>query len=132
MLLGSLSHFLEMFIIAVFCQPSNDIPVGPVDLESVRVLVVNVVLDGLLLIIARKQVHKTYIDGHLIDMHPLLNSEFGNKNIESSIQHTNNSGLTNNGAVSLREVRNQDTEEQMSRLLLSQLRRVPLATERKL
>ncbi len=45
-LLCCLLDLLQMLIVAVFRQPRYDIAVGPVDLKSVRVLVVDMVLKG--------------------------------------------------------------------------------------
>lgn len=44
MLLGRLLDLLEMLVITVLGKPSDDILVGPVNLESVRVLIVDMVL----------------------------------------------------------------------------------------
>ena len=44
MLLGGLFDLLEMLVITVLSEPSDDVAFGPVDLEGVRVLVVNVIL----------------------------------------------------------------------------------------
>ena len=43
-LLGVLLHLLEVFVVAVLGEPCDDILVRPVDLESVSVLVMNVIL----------------------------------------------------------------------------------------
>jgi len=44
MLFGVPFDFLQMFVVAVLCKPGDDILVGPINLESMTVLVVNVVL----------------------------------------------------------------------------------------
>lgn len=43
-LLSVALHFLQMLVVAVFRKPSDDIPLGPVDLEGMRVLIVDMVL----------------------------------------------------------------------------------------
>ena len=49
MLLRVLLDLLEMLVVAVLCQPGDNVAVRPVDLQRVRVLVVDVVLDGRLI-----------------------------------------------------------------------------------
>ena len=44
-LLGVLLDLLQMLVVAVLRQPGDDVTVGPVDLQRVRVLVVDVVLN---------------------------------------------------------------------------------------
>ena len=44
MLFGVLLDLLEMLVVAVLGEPGDDVTLGPVDLESVLVLVINVVL----------------------------------------------------------------------------------------
>lgn len=44
MLLGILLHLLQMFVVAVLGQPSNDILRGPIDLKRVGVLLIDMVL----------------------------------------------------------------------------------------
>lgn len=46
MLFGVLFDLLEVLIVTVFCEPRNDITVRPVNLQCVRVLVVNVILSA--------------------------------------------------------------------------------------
>ena len=48
-LLRVLLHLLEMLVVAVLSQPGDNVAVRPVDLQRVRVLIVDVVLDGRLL-----------------------------------------------------------------------------------
>ena len=44
MLFCILLDLLQMFVIAVLSKPVNHVTVGPVDLESVRVIVIDMVL----------------------------------------------------------------------------------------
>jgi hypothetical protein len=69
-----------------------------------------------------------YVNGHLVDMDALLDTELGDENIKGSVENPHNTGLANNGSVSLRQVRNQQAQEQMRRLLLRQLGRILFAT----
>ena len=49
MLFGVLLDLLEMLVVAVLRQPGDNVAVRPVDLQRVRVLIVDVVLDGRLI-----------------------------------------------------------------------------------
>ena len=71
----------------------------------------------------------TYVDGHLVNMHALLDAKLGNVDVESSIENTDDLGLANDRAVALGKVVDKDAEEQMSRLLLSKTGRVLLAVD---
>lgn len=62
---------------------------------------------------------ETYINGHLVDMYPLLNTEFWNKDVEGSVQNIHHSGLSNDWPIALGQVSDQNTQEQVCRLLLS-------------
>jgi hypothetical protein len=44
MLFCVLLHFLQMLIVTIFCEPCDDVTIRPVNLESVRVLIINMVL----------------------------------------------------------------------------------------
>lgn len=44
MLFCVLFHFLQMLIVTIFCEPCDDVTIRPVNLESVRVLIINMVL----------------------------------------------------------------------------------------
>lgn len=57
--------------------------------------------------------HITHIDGHLVNVDPLLDAEFWNQNIEGSIENTNDLCLPDNRSVPLSQISNQDTKEQM-------------------
>lgn len=59
-------------------------------------------------------------------MHTLLHTELGDKHIERSFQNVDDLGLANNRAVALRQVRNEDAQEQMRGLLLRKVGRIPL------
>jgi hypothetical protein len=50
----------------------------------------------------------THIDGHLVDVDAFLDTKLGNKDIESSIQNIDDSGLTDNRTISMSEVGDQD------------------------
>ena len=65
--------------------------------------------------------------GHLVDVDTLLDAELRYEHIEGSVQNPNDLGLTNNRAVPLGKVGDQDTEIQVRRLLLSELGRVAFA-----
>ena len=89
-----------MFIVTVFCEPRNDVTIGPVDLQSVRVLVVNMILwaSGTMSGEHRK-ITTTYINGHLVHMNTLFDAKLRDKNIESRIQNPNDLCLTNDGSI---------------------------------
>ena len=78
-----------MLIVTIFCEPRNDVTIRPVNLESVGVLVVNMVLrtfgtvsDACLLI--NKKRKGPYVDRHLVYMDTLLDAELRDNNIEGS------------------------------------------------
>jgi hypothetical protein len=54
----------------------------------------------------------------LVNVNALLNSELRHKNVEGGIQNPNYLGLANDRTVSLGEIRDQHTQEQVSGLLL--------------
>jgi hypothetical protein len=58
-------------------------------------------------------------------MDSLLNAEFGDEDVEGSVKNTDYFGLPDNGPVALSKVGNQNAEEKMGRLLLSEDGRVP-------
>ena len=60
-------------------------------------------------------------------MDALLNAEFRDEHIERSIQDTDNLRLANDRAVALREVGDKNAQEQVRRLFLRELSRVPFA-----
>jgi hypothetical protein len=92
MLFSVAFHLLEMFVIAVFSKPSDNILVRPVDLQGVRVFVINVV-----------------VDRHLVNVDALLDSEFWDQDVKGSVQNVDNLSGSNNRSVAVREVRDQDT-----------------------
>ena len=63
-------------------------------------------------------------------MDTLLNAELGNEHIEGGVEHVDDLGLANDRAVAVREVRDQDTQEQVRRLLLSEHSGVTLTEEK--
>jgi len=67
-----------------------------------------------------------YLDGHLVNMDTLLDTEFGDKNIESSIQNPNDLGLSNDRAIAVGKIGDHHTEEEMCGLLLGQGSRISL------
>jgi hypothetical protein len=89
-----------MFIVTVFCEPCNDVTIRPVNLECVRVLVVNMILsasgtmsDG------RREKKESYINGHLVHMDTLFDAKLREKNIEGRIQNPDDFRLTNDGSI---------------------------------
>lgn len=88
------------------------------------VLVVHVILKSDELPDAYWNDINTHVDGHLVNMNSLFNPELGDQNIESSVQNTDNFGLTNDRTISLSQIRDEHTQEQMSRLLLRKMGRV--------
>ena len=125
MLLSILLNLLEMFVVTVLSEPSDDITFRPIDLQCVLVLVVDVVLERRREPSFKcKRSEETYIDGHLIDMDPLLDTELGDVYIEGGVKDTYDLCLANDGPVTLGQIVNQEAEEEMSRLLLSQSGRV--------
>lgn len=127
MLLGVLLDLLEMFIVAVFSEPGNNVPVGPVDLQGMIMLVINVVLQELMSEHKEEiQRQNTNLDRHLIYMYTLLNAKFGNKDIERCVEDAHNLGRANDRSVPLGQIVDKNTKEQMSRLLLSKGGRVAL------
>lgn len=87
MLLRVLLDLFEMLVVAILSQPGDNIAVRPVDLQRVRVLVVDVVLDGRLpsAIKHATRGRSTHVDRHLVNVDPLLDTEFRYKNIEGGI-----------------------------------------------
>lgn len=69
----------------------------------------------------------THVNRHLVDVDALLDTELGNVDIKCGIENTDNLGLTDDSAVALSEVVDEDAEEQVRRLLLSKAGRVLLA-----
>lgn len=51
-----------------------------------------------------------YFDGHLVDVDALLDTKFRDKHIEGGVQHANNFSVTDDRAVSLSQVRDEDTK----------------------
>ena len=72
----------------------------------------------------------TYINGHLVNMHPLFDTKFGYEDIEGSVKDTDHDSRANDWAITLSQVRNQNAQEKMGGLLLSKLRRFLLAIYR--
>lgn len=62
-------------------------------------------------------------------MYTLFDAELWDENVKRGVEDTNNFGLADDGAVALREIRDEDTQEQVVRLLLCELGRVPLTVE---
>ena len=62
-------------------------------------------------------------------MDTLLDAEFGNEHIEGGVEHVDDLGLADDRTVAVREVRDQDTQEQVRRLLLGEHSRVALTEE---
>ena len=62
-------------------------------------------------------------------MDTFLNTKLRDVDVESSIQNANNLSLTDDRSVALRKVVNEDTQEEVSRLLLSQAGGVLLAVK---
>lgn len=60
-------------------------------------------------------------------MDTLLNAKFGDKDIKCGIQHTNHLSLADDRAIALGEVGDENTQEEMSRLLLCEGSRVSFA-----
>jgi hypothetical protein len=107
-----LFHLLEMFIVTVIREPRDDVTVRPVNLQCVRVLVVNMILsasgtmsDGR----PGNEKKKAYINGHLVHMDTLLDAELRDKNIEGCIQNPDNLRLTNDRSIAGSQVRDEDT-----------------------
>lgn len=71
-----------------------------------------------------KTVVRLYLNRHLINMHTLLNTKLRHENIECRIEDTDNLGLTDDGAISLCQVGQQNTKEEMVRLLFSECSRI--------
>ena len=89
-----------MLVVTVFCVRSNDVTVRPVNLQSVRVLVVNVILSApepSAMSIGGKK--GQYINGHLVHMYTLFDAELGDKNIEGRVRNPDDLRLTNDGSI---------------------------------
>ena len=120
-----------MIVIAILCQPANDVPIRPVDLQGPGVFVENMVLEG------DQQgpgtlSPRTYIDRHLVHMDALLNTEFRYQHIEGGVQDANDSGLPDDGTIPLGQVRNKYTEIQVGGLLLCKSSTLLLAVDIKM
>ncbi len=61
------------------------------------------------------------LDGHLIDVDTLLDTELGNNDIEGGIEHAHNRCRSNDGAVAHGEIVDEQAEEEVGTLLLCQL-----------
>src|SRR6266403_3354971 len=96
-----LFHLLEMLVVAVFCKPRNDVTVRPVNLQSVRMFVINMILSatGIMSDGRRAENKEPYINGHLVHMDTLFDAELRNKNIESCIQNPDDLRLTNHRSI---------------------------------
>lgn len=124
-----LLDLLEVLVIAVLRKPCDDIARRPVDLESVGVLIVDMVLQNTLVKCLNNTMESnTHINGHLIDMNTLLDTKLRDQYIEGCIQDTDNLRLADDRPIALCEIMYEDTEVQVSGLLLRQLGRVTLAT----
>lgn len=77
-------------------------------------LVINVILINNQYFSLVHRLYNTYVNWHLVDMNPLLNTKLGHKNIKRRLKNTNNFGLANDRTVSLCEVRNENTQVEMS------------------
>lgn len=65
-------------------------------------------------------------------MNPFLNTKFGNVDIEGRIENVDDFGRANNRPISMREVGDENTQEEVNGLFLRQPGRVPFATETKI
>ena len=74
----------------------------------------------------------TYFDWHLVNMNALLDTKIRHQYIEGSIQDADNPSLSNDGTVTLCQVRNEHTEVQMGRLLLRKSCAILLAVDVKI
>lgn len=127
MLLCILLHLLQMLVITILSQPGDHILVRPVDLERVRMLIVDMILDWNQLLCQLP--HKTYVNRHLVNMYTFLDAELRDQNIKCRIQDAYDFGLTDNGAITLSQIRYENTEIEMSRLFLSKYRRISFAAK---
>lgn len=59
-------------------------------------------------------------------MDPLLDAKFGNVDIECSVENADNLSLTYDRTIAVREVGDEDTQEQMGRLFLREPGRILL------
>lgn len=75
--------------------------------------------------------HRAYLDRHLVDMDTLLDTKLGNENIESRVEDTDDTCLPNDRAKALCEVGDEKAQEQVSGLLLSEFGVSLLAERRK-
>jgi hypothetical protein len=122
-------HVLKMRIPAVLRKELDDVgTLLPVNLECVRVLIMNVILKNASVSanLSDDRQYQTYLNRHRIDMNSLFDSEIGNKNVESLVEDADNSGRADHRAILLRELRNQHAEEEVHRLFLRQLGRLLL------
>ena len=100
MLFGVLFHLLEVLIVTVFCEPRNDVTARPVNLQCVRVLVVNVILSAPGIISDELRREKDpYINGHLVHMDTLFDAKLRNKNIEGRVRNPDDLRLTNDRSI---------------------------------
>jgi len=99
MLLCILLDFFQMLVVTVFSQPADNVAIGPINLKSVRMLVVDVILIKVCNSGIYQASKVTHVNGHLVDMDAFLNAKFWNKNIECGIQNTDNLRLTNDGSI---------------------------------
>lgn len=134
MLLCILLDLLQVLIITVLGEPGNHIPVGPINLQRVGVLVINMVLRSHLSFCNALR-ERPHIDWHLINMDAFFNAKLWYENVKCGIKDANNFGLSDDRPVTLCEVRDQNTQEQMSRLFLSEdggitLARIPKSVPR--
>ena len=90
-----------MLVVTVFCEPRNDVTIRPVNLQCVRVLVVNVILSasGTMSNGRRDKKRESYINGHLVHMNTLFDAKLRDKDIESRVQNPDDLCLTNDGSI---------------------------------
>lgn len=104
-----------MIIITVLRKPGDDILIGPVDLECVGMFIIDVVLNGDIRLdgLQKRAGGAANLDGHLIHMNTLFDAEFGDKNVESSVQNVDNASLADNGSVSVGKIGHKETQEKV-------------------
>ena len=113
-----------MRIVVLFHEPVEDVDsLLPVDLKTVCRFVVDVFLQSppsSQPLLRHRVSENTYLDRHLINMNSFLNSEFRNHHIESRVENSNDGSGSNDGTISTSEVGDENAEEEMGGLFLSE------------
>lgn len=119
---GLVPDALEVSVVLVLGEPAEDVDaLLPVELEAVRVLVVDVVLSYQTLVCSKEhRGRRTNLGRHLVDVNSLLDPKLGDEDVERLVEYADDGSRSNDGSVALSEVGDEDAKEEVSRLLLGE------------